>query len=154
MGTSATRYATAAVAVTGPMDTDLDGLLNDEWTSESDEVDNSVTGYPMMDLELQLASAAFTGADSAVEVYVIPLIDASTYPDWGGADATADRQENQVYYRGAFRTSGTTAAQRLTLERIHMPPGKFKFGIRSRANVTLGTGNTLSYRPYQHSYTA
>jgi len=143
------KYASAEVAVVFSDTQQIDSLNDNEWTDLSDEVDNSSDGFHEMDLEIVLGSAAFTGADSHIEVYIIPLLHATTYADWIG-NVTTDEQENQPYFIGQFTTSGTTAAQRLAhLRKFDMPPGKFKFGIRSRAGVTLNAaGNDLFYRPY------
>jgi hypothetical protein len=49
-------------------------------------------------------------------------------------------------------TTGAVGAQRMTLRAVNMPPGKFKFGIRSRAGVTLAaSGNTLKYRRWNYA---
>ena len=103
----------------------------------------------MYDFELVLASAAFTGADSQVELYIVPSLDDTNYPNWTGNVAT-DEQENDQYFSGVtFVTSGATEAQRIVKRNVLVPPGYFKVGLRSLANVaTAGSGNTLSYRPH------
>jgi len=143
------KYASAEVAVVFSGTQQIDSLTDNEWTDLSDEVDNSTDGFHEMDLEIVLGSAAFTGTDSQISVYIIPLLHATTYPDWIG-NVTTDEQENNQYHVGNFTTSGTTAAQRLAhIRQISMPPGKFKFGIRSLAGVTLNSaGNDMFFRPY------
>lgn len=124
----------------------LTSLADTEWTDLSDEIDNSSLKYLFADFELVLGSAAFTGSDSVVEMYLLPSVDGTNYPDWTG-DGTADEQEHNVHFVGSFTTSGATAAQRLTLRNVAMPPGKFKIGIRNNAGVALAaSGNTLKYR--------
>jgi hypothetical protein len=104
-----------------------------------------------MDLELALGSAAFTGTDSAIEIYVIASIDGTTYPDWTG-NVTTDEQENNKHFRGSMTTNADTSAQIMSLESVNVPPGKFKFGIRSRAGVTLAaSANDLSYRRWTYA---
>lgn len=125
-------------------------LLDNEWTHLSDVVDNSVNLWLFADWEIQLTSAVFTGADSAVELYIVPILDDTNDPDWVG-DGIVDEQEQNVYFVGSFTTSGATLAQRLTIRAIEMPPGLFKVGIRNRAGVTLGGTNVLRYRPWQYS---
>lgn len=128
----------------------IDSLLDNEWTDLSDEIDNSSIKALFADLELVLGSAAFTGTDSAIEIYLVASVDGNNYPDWTG-NVTTDEQENNKHFVGSMTTSGATAAQRMTLEDVKMPQGKFKFGIRSRAGVTLAaSGNTLKYR--RHNY--
>ena len=129
----------------------LNGLTDTEWTNLSDEIDNSTTLYLMADLELVLASAAFSGADSQVEIYLVPTVDGTNYPNWTGNVTTAE-QENTQHFIGAVTTSGTTEAQRLTVRSIALPPGKFKFGVRNNAGADFaGSGNTLKYRPWNYA---
>lgn len=138
-----------AVAWTGATQK-IDSLTDNEWTDLSDEVDNTTNKYYAADLELVLGSAAFTGADSGIEVYIVPTVDGTNYPDWTG-NSTSDAPE-QAHYRVAFLPiKATTAAKRVASSSqsdIILPQGKFKFGLRSRANVSLASsGNTLSWRP-------
>lgn len=129
----------------------IDSLTDNEWTDLSDEIDNSSNKYPLADIDLVLGSAAFTGTDSGIELYIVPTVDGSTYPDWSG-NATTDAPEQVHYYVCWLPLKATTAARRVVSSSqrpIALPNGKFKFGIRSRANVTLASsGNTLYYRPH------
>lgn len=128
----------------------IDSLTDNEWTDLSDEIDNSSNKYAYADLDLALGSAAFTGSDSGIEVYIVPTIDGTNYPDWSG-NATTDAPEQAHYYVAFLPLKAATAARRVVSSSqaaIELPQGKFKFGIRSRANVTLASsGNTLYWRP-------
>jgi hypothetical protein len=139
-----------AVAWTGATQK-IDSLTDNEWTNLSDEIDNSTNKYRLSDLDLILGSAAFTGADSGMEVYIVPTVDGTTYPTWTG-DSTADAPENQRYFAAWMPCKAATAAQRVVSPAdgpVSLPQGKFKFGMRSRANVTLAaSGNTLYWRPH------
>ena len=137
--------ASAATCLT----TELNSLTDNNHCSLSSEIDNSSTLYALADFEMYLASAAFSGADSGVELYIVPTVDGTNYPTW--TTGTSDEQENTPYYVGFFPTMGTTAAQRATLRAVSLPPGKFKVAIRSRANVTLASsGNSISWRPLSY----
>jgi hypothetical protein len=128
---------------------DLDSLTDNEWTALSDEEDNSTNKYMLADIEIVLASAAFTGTSSAIEVYLVPSVDGTNYPNWAG-NVTTDEQENNIHFVGSVLTSGATEAQRLVIRNVLLPNGKFKFGVRNRGNVTTAaSGNTLKYRPHQ-----
>jgi hypothetical protein len=145
-------YLASAVTIAWTAATQkIDSLTDNEWTDLSDEIDNSTNKYAMADLDLVLGSAAFTGTDSGIEVYVVPTVDGTNYPTWSG-NATTDAPEQQHYFVRFLPLKATTAAQRVTTAAegpINMPQGKFKFGIRSRANVALAaSGNTLYYRPH------
>lgn len=141
--------AAASVAWTGATQK-IDSLTDNEWTDLSDEIDNGTNKYPYADLDLALGSAAFTGSDAGVEVYIVPTVDGSNYPDWTG-NSTSDAPEQNHYFVAFLPLKASTAARRVVTSSqaaIELPQGKFKFGIRSRANVTLAaSSNTLYYRP-------
>ncbi len=144
-------YKAAAQAVVFSGTRTLVSLADNEWTDISDEIDNSSTKYMMMDLQLTLGSAVFTGTDSILEIYLIPSIDDTLYPTWTG-DGIIDEQENQIHFVGSVTTDGTTAAQEMALRDVAMVNGKFKFGVRNRGGVALAaTGNTLFWRPWNFS---
>jgi|GEM_PF-2149116 len=138
----------ASVAWTGATQK-IDSLADNEWTDLSDEIDNSTNKYAFADLDLVLGSAAFTGADAGIEVYMVPTVDGTNYPDWSG-NSTTDAPEQSHYFVAFLPLKASTAARRVVSSSqaaIELPNGKFKFGIRSRANVSLASsGNTLYYR--------
>ena len=143
-----TGYIVTEIAVAWTSGQALNSLTDNEWTDLSDEIDNSTTKYTFADIEVILASAAFTGTDSTIEVYIIPSLDGTNYPNWTGNDTTAHPQ-NMNYTVREISTSGATAAQRGILSNVRIPPGKFKFGFRSRANVSLAaSGNSANWRPH------
>lgn len=145
-------YKASAQAVVFSGTQTLASLADNEWTDLSDEIDNSLNLFMMADLELVLASAAFPVAtDNAIEIYLIPSVDGANYPNWT-SNVITDAQENNQYFIGSVILSDATEAQRLVLRNIALPAGKFKFGVRSRAGVSLAaTGNTLSWRPWGYS---
>lgn len=141
-------YLAVAQSVAWTAGQALDSLTDNEWTDLSDEIDNTTNLYPSADIEIVLASAAFTGTDSTVQVFVIPTMDGTNYPNWTG-NVTTDEQENNQYFIGSVVTSGATAAQRMVFRDVLLPQGKYKFGFRSLANVSLAaTGNTAKWRPH------
>lgn len=141
-------FAAAAAAVVFSGTQTINSLLDNEWTNFSDEIDNLTNLYAFVDLELVLGSAAYTGTDSGMEIYLIPTVDGTNYPTWTG-DVTTDQQANNIFFVGFIPLTGTTAAQRGTLLRVALPNGKYRWGVRNRGNVTLAaTGNTLSWRPH------
>lgn len=144
-------YLASATAVVFSGTQQLASLTDNEWTDLSDEIDNSSTKYRFIDLELVLGSAAFTGSDAGMEIYIVPTIDGTNYPDWTG-NTTSDAPEQVHYFAAFLPLKASTAARRVassSQSRIDVPNGKFKFGVRNRANVTLAaSGNTLSWRPH------
>lgn len=143
-------YLASAVAVVFSGTQQINSLTDNEWTDLSDEVDNTTNLYAFADLELVLGSAAFTGTDSSIEVYIVPTVDGTNYPDWTG-NSTSDAPEQAHYFVALLPLKAATAAKRVvsgSASDVALPQGKFKFGLRSRANVTLASsGNTLSFRP-------
>jgi hypothetical protein len=149
--TTLSGYKAASAAIAWAAGQDLNSLTDNEWTDLSDEIDSSSNLYMMVDLDMILASAAFTGTDSALEIYLIPSIDGTNYPTWVG-NVTTDEQENNQYFVDSITTSGTTAAQRQNTgnRAIALPNGKYKWAFRSRLNVTTaGSGNSVEWRPHQ-----
>ena len=128
----------------------IDSLTDNEWTDLSDEIDNSANKYAFADLDLVLGSAVFSGSDAGIEVYIVPTVDGTNYPDWSG-NATTDAPEQAHYFVAFLPIKASTSAKRVVSSsqgHIELPQGKFKFGIRSRANVALASsGNTLYWRP-------
>ena len=144
-------YKVAAQSIAWASGQDLVSLTDNEWTDLSDAIDNSTDKYVLADIEIVLGSAAFTGTDSLIEVYLVPSVDGTNYPDWTG-NAAGDEQENDPYYVGRVITSGTTAAQRLVFRNVQLPNGLYKYGFRNRSNVTLAaSGSTAKWRPHQRA---
>ena len=143
-------YLASAVAVVFSGTQQINSLTDNEWTDLSDELNNTTDLHAFADLDLVLGSAAFTGADSGIEVYIVPTVDGTNYPDWTG-NSTSDAPEQGHYFAAFLPLKAATAAKRVVSssgDAIELPQGKFKFGIRSRANVTLASsGNTLYFRP-------
>jgi hypothetical protein len=141
-------YLATAISIVWTSGQSLASLTSTEYTILSDEVDNSTNKYPRCDVEIVLASAAFTGAGSGMEVYIIPSVDGTNYPTWTG-DGTADEQENNGFIVGFATTTGTTAAQRMVIRNIDLPQGKYKWGFRNRTGVNLAaSGNSATFRPH------
>jgi hypothetical protein len=99
------------------LSSDLDGDTNDTYSALSSEFDNSTNGYMFMDIEVYLASADFTtpgGADMAVEIYVVPSVDGTTFPNYQ-ASGTTTSQENNQYFVGSVTVEDVNGAVRASL---------------------------------------
>ncbi len=133
------------------LSTELNTLANLTWSALSAEIDNSTTGYLMADIEVYLTSLTPTGADAAIEVYLVPSLDDTNYPNYM-ASGTAEEQENNQYFVGSVTLSLDAEAQRNVIRGVELPPSKFKIGIRQQSNTTLAaTLNTVKWRPWQYS---
>ena len=142
-------YKSAAQAVAWSSN-GFDALTDDEWTDLSDEIDNSLQKNLYLDFDMNLGSVAFTGADAAIEIYVVPSVDGTNYPEWAGT-GTGDEQEHNQYFATSITVHPDTAAFHGIARKIEIPPGIYKIGVRNRANVTLNATNTLKWRPWQFS---
>lgn len=139
----------AAVVFTGATQS-LASLTDNEYTSLTDEIDNSTNKHPFADWLFDLGSAAFTGADCGIEIFIVPCVDGTNYPQWTD-NGTSDQQENSPYLVAFAPIKATTAACKIANpigQPLALPQGKFKFAFRSRANVTLNATNTFYYRPH------
>ena len=133
------------------LNTQLNSLADNGWSALSAPINNSVVRYQLMDIEVNLGSVAFTGPDSAIDIYLVPSLDDTNYPTYVETGA-ADEQENNQYYIGSVVLSGATGAQRHVLRYVACTTGFFKIGIRNRGNVGLAaTGNTVTYRRYGYA---
>ena len=139
----------AAVAFTGTRT--LVSLADDEWTDLADEINNTQLGRAIFsDFHLTLGSLTPTGADAAVELYLLPTGKADVYPEWTG-DGIVDLQEHNVHFVGSFTLSTGASIKEQYLRDVEVPPGKWKLGVRNRANVALAaSGSSLNYRLWSH----
>lgn len=141
-------YLAPAAALVWTSGQSLNSATDNEWTDLSDEIDNSTNKYAYVDLYFDLGSAAFTGTDSGIEIYLVKCVDGTNYPTWIG-NVTTDEQENNGFYIDFVPTTGTTAAQKaVTMKPIPLAQGKYKWGFRNRGNVTLNSSNTVYMRPH------
>ena len=140
-------YLTTATAIAWSSGQAFNSLTDNEWTDLSDEIDNSTNKYMFIDLYFDLGSAAFTGTDSEIEAFLVPCVDGTNYPTWTGG-GTSDEQENQKHFVDSVTTTGTTAVQDLVCRNILLPPGKYKWAFRNKANVTLNATNAIYWRPH------
>ena len=98
----------------------FDAMANDEYTAMSDELNNITLGKAVfMDLHIALGSATWSGADSAIEIYMSNPGNADVYPEWAGEGAAADEQENNQLFVGSVTTAGAgTVTQDLYLKDV------------------------------------
>lgn len=147
MALKSTGYQVAPIVVTWSGQ-GVNDLADNEYTDLSDAIDNGTTKYKTVDVRIALASAAFNGNDSLIQLFIAASVDGSNYPTWKGA-VTTDEAVNMNCYEDYVMTSGATEAQELVIRDVPVPPGLYKIGLRSRANVLLAnTGNTVEIRPH------
>jgi len=132
--------------------TELNSLADGSVTALSSEVDNTTNKSMYADLQLDLASLTISSTTAYVDVFIVPTVDGTNYPDWtSGAVANYHQQ----YYAGSIAVKNVSAAAaRANASYIQIPPGKFKWAVRNGTGASLaGSGNTLAARYYDASYT-
>lgn len=131
----------------------LNSLDNEDVTDLSDEIDNSSNGYMFADFWLDLAAATWDGTDATFDLFLVPTVDGSTYPDFDG-NTTTPGMENYQYHVGTFiiRDNDASVTADSVLRGVELPPGKFKVALWNHANVaTASSGNALKYRPWSYA---
>jgi len=133
-------YATIASLLT----TELNALADAGFSAASAAQGADGTGGPLYgDFELVLASLNPT-VYTIAELYLIRAADGTNYEDAPSATNPASNA-----YVGTFIGSDATAAARLVLPKVELPPGLWKAVIKNTAGVAMGaTLNTLKVRPY------
>lgn len=130
----------------------LDSLTDNEYTDLSNEIDNSTNKYAYVDIRVSLASLNPTGADAGLEIYLIPCVDGTNYPDWTG-NSTSDQSQNNGFIVGFVPVSTGSGAKAGALRGVELPNGKYKWGVRNRANVSLAAdAGDIYWRPYGYLY--
>ena len=119
----------------------LDSLANNTNSASSAAINNDTALDLFMDLELVLAAQGAARSSSAVvQVFMVQALDGTNY---GTEDATSSR------LIASFPLPATTAAQRVTMPGVRIPPSKFKVFLRNATGQAFAASNNqLRYRTY------
>lgn len=99
-----------------------------------------------MDIEVNLASAAFTG-NSSIYLWILARTDGTNYED-GGDSLDPARQPDVI-----IPVIATTAAHRVFARRVLTTPDHGKILLENRTGVALASsGNTLKYYLYSEEH--
>jgi hypothetical protein len=135
---TATTHKGYTAAISSVLTTELNALANVTNTAASAAIDNSTNLDLYMDLELVLAVQGAARTTAQVAVYITPSLDGTNY---------ADVSELSAELVGVFWFTLATAAQRVVIRDIPIPPGLFKLFARNITGQTLAaTTNTLKAR--------
>lgn len=136
--------------VTTVMSTELNALALTSGKAISSAIDNYVPNpTPQLDLfaDLELAVDFVTGptAGTVIELYLLPSIDGTVYPD----GSTSILPQSSLYV-GGFAVRNTTAAQVMVIRGVALPPGNYKYLVQNTTNQSFpATGSTLRQNTYQ-----
>jgi hypothetical protein len=133
------------------MSTELNALGQPTGKAISAAIDNympdptTYQGDLFADLELAVDFVAAPTAGSVVELYLLPSIDGSVYPD----GSTSILPQSSLYV-GGFAVRSTTAAQVMVIRGVALPPGTYKYLVQNTTNQAFpATGSTLRQNTYQ-----
>jgi hypothetical protein len=136
---SSFRYDTLATAVTW-LSTELNSLANGARAVSGDVVNTNQELFAAVELVVTFGTAPAAG--TICELYLLPSLDGTNFPD----DAVADLQA--ALWVGNFVLRNATA-QRRGLWPVLLPPGEFRVALINRAGVAFpASGSTVSAAYY------
>jgi hypothetical protein len=110
-------------------------------------IDNSTALDLFADFELVCTYGVAPAAGAIVELYLLPSVDGTNYPD----ASTAIVPQASLYV-GGFALRAVTTAQRMVLRAIPLPSGLFKVLVQNTAGQAMAaTGNTLKMRGWHYA---
>lgn len=145
-------WLTYPAAASNCLTTELNSLADGNVCALGSEINNSTNQHLLADFQLDLASLTISSASAYCDIYLIPTVDGTNYPDFSSGAVANYHQQYRVGTILVKAVSATTA--RANLRGIEIPPGKYKPAVRNGVGATLAaSGNTLAIRPYSASYT-
>ena len=131
--------------ITTVLDTGLNSLAATSGKAISSAIDNSTYLDLFDDLQLNVTFGTAPTAGTVIELYLLPSVDASTYPD-GSSTITPQA----ALFVGGFAVRAVTTAQVLVVRGIALPPTTFKYLVQNTTNRAFpASGSTLQRNPYQ-----
>lgn len=110
-----------------------------------DVTDASLNGDLFADLELKVTFASAPTAGTVVELYLLPSLDGSVYPD----GSTSVLPQSSLYV-GGFAVRAVTTAQVTVIRGVALPPESYKYLVQNTTNVAFpASGSTLRENTYQ-----
>jgi len=137
--------------VTTVLSTELNALAASTGKAISAAIDNSnpdpttYQGDLFADLELAVDFVSAPTAGTVIELYLLPSIDGSVYPD----GSTSILPQSSLYV-GGFAVRAVTSAQVMVVRGVALPPGNYKYLVQNTTNQAFpATGSTLRQNTYQ-----
>lgn len=143
----ATQYTAADAPVT-VLSTELNSLADATLASLSSAQSNDQTGEfdIMCDAELVIAAqGSARAADAVVELYIVPTLDGTNYPDTSTDELLAP------YYVGSFPLDAATTSRRVVIEGLRLPNSDFKVGAKNDTGQAFAaSGSTIKLARYTY----
>lgn len=129
------------------MSTDLNSLADNARAISAAQGGDASAANLLVDFELAVDFASAPTLDTTVDLYLVRSADGTNYEDGDASNRPAANA-----YVGGFQLLGTTAAQRLIVRDVPLPPGLWKAVIHNNGTGQAfpATGSTLKMR--QHNY--
>lgn len=142
MATTLTHKAYESIA--SVLTTELNSVTNGSYSAASSAQGADGTGGPLYgDFELVLGSLDPT-VYAIAELYLLRSADGTNYED-----APSSTNPGAGMFVGTFVGSDASAAHRIVLADVPLPPGLWKAVLKNTAGVTLAaSGNTLKVRAH------
>jgi hypothetical protein len=106
-------------------------------------IDNTTALAPLDDLELLLTFASAPTAGQTIDIYLLPSLDGTNYPD--GAATVLPQLSLLV---GNFQVRAVSTAQRLSARNIEIPPGKYKYFLQDSSSQPMPASWTFTRKPH------
>lgn len=124
-----------------------------------DEVDNSIARKQYADLVVELDAAGSgvvaVGLDARIDVYLLPAVDGTNYPDPPGAtpgNVTPNYHVGTISSVGSVGTPAAETFKRGVLRGIVLPPQKFKILLVNELGAAFpASGNSIKLYRYNES---
>lgn len=137
------KYETIATV----MSTELNSLANNARAISAAQGGDAADANLLADFELAVDFVSAPTLDTTIDLYLVRSADGASYED---GDASS-RPSPDAYIR-PFQVLGTTAAQRMILRDVPLPPGLWKAVIHNNGTGQAfpASGSTLKMRPHNY----
>ena len=131
--------------VTTVMSTELNSLAATTGKAISSAIDNSTDLDLFADLELAVDFVSAPTAGTVIELYLLPSVDGTVYPDGSGSVLP-----QSSLFVDKFAVRAVTTAQVMVARGVALPPGSLKWLVQNTTNQAFpASGSTLRMNAYQ-----
>lgn len=143
---STVKFTSYGAVVTIMDSTVLSALASNAWAVAAADYDNRANQNLYADVEVVLASAISTSAAPSIDLYCVPSLDGTNFPNPPGNSATS---VPSTYFVGTIGATGSATWLRGAVRQIVLPNGIGRFYLQNRLGNALPAGaNKLLLYPY------